>query len=84
MDVCHRDKCLHINSDQFTRNVKHLTRLSLENGIRQTWLHLYVSGSVYNQIHMYLLFTMFVILYSLLKQHEMEDIYYIGKYININ
>jgi len=55
VDVCHGNKCLHIVSDQFTRNVKRLTRLSLENGIRQTWFHLYVSGSVHNQIHMHIL-----------------------------
>ena len=36
-------------------NLKHLTILELENGIRQTWFHLYVSGSVFNQIHMHIL-----------------------------
>jgi len=35
--------------------LKHLTRLSLENGIRQTWFHLYVSESVKNQIRMHIL-----------------------------
>ena len=46
---------MQIANIQFCAKLKHQTRLSLKNGIRQSWFHSYVSGSDYNQIHTHLL-----------------------------
>jgi len=43
------------NGVQSTRKVKQFRRVSFENGNRQTWFDLYVSESVYNQMHMHIL-----------------------------
>ena len=43
------------NGVQSTCKVKQFRRVSFENGNRRTWFDLYVSESVYNQMHMHIL-----------------------------
>ena len=71
-DVCHGNECNTVrkfNWHSVNREVKTFDkiRLSLEIGIRQTWFHLYVSGSVYNQIHVHIL--IYYVCHAVLKKH---------------
>ena len=54
VNMCQGNQCLQIGVHS-TCEVKQFRRVSFENGNRQTWFDLYVSGSVCNQIHMHIL-----------------------------
>ena len=56
--------------------LKHLTRLSIENGIRQTWFHLNVHGFLHNQINMHILLYYFchAVQFTETEWNFMEDI----------
>ena len=75
MDVCHGNECNTVSKLAFSliAKLKHLTRLSLENGIRPTWFHLYVSGSVYNQMHVHIL--LYYVCHAVLKERVAETEY---------
>ena len=56
VNVHHGNQCWEIGvSLPLLTKLMHLRWVSFENGKRQTWYDLYVSGSVYNQIHMHIL-----------------------------